>query len=217
MKRIKQQRAGFTLVELMIATTVFSVVLLLCTYGLLAVGRAYYKGLAISRTQENARVILADVAEAIKFSPGDVSSNGDSENSLFCIGTKQYITNITIESLQSDKLQLVSDNVPNCSEAGWQPLEDVDSLTDTSRNMLSPRMKLMYFDVKPLETDGLYKVTVSVGTGRVGDVLHDMSDMDFEIYADPESDEIKFQCRNERGISTFCTITELSTTVHRRV
>src|SRR5690606_22524615 len=79
---------GFTIVELMIATSVFSVVLLLCTYGLLAIGRSYYKGVTISRTQETARLIVDDVAEAIQFNGGAVVLNPAGR--MYCIGSRRY-------------------------------------------------------------------------------------------------------------------------------
>ncbi len=63
---------GFTIVELMIATAVFATVLLLCTFGLLQVGRVYYKGITSSRTQEVARTLMEDIAQAIQFSGGQI-------------------------------------------------------------------------------------------------------------------------------------------------
>lgn len=216
MKRIKRQKAGFTLVELMIATTVFSVVLLLCTYGLLAVGRAYYKGLAISRTQENARAILADVAEALKYSPGEVILNvmtdpNNTDDSAYCIGTKRYSFRQYKEMGEGQHV-LVSDTVPSCSnDVGAQSLDvPAESLTTSSRELLSPRMILIDFEIMNKGND-LYEARVSIATGRL-----ERDDIDFESYTDSGGTE-RVGCKNERGISTFCTITELSTTVHRRV
>lgn len=57
--------AGFTIVELMIATVVFSVILILITTGIIQIGKAYYKGIIGSRTQETARKITDEVGRSI--------------------------------------------------------------------------------------------------------------------------------------------------------
>ena len=48
---------GFTVLELMIATTVFSVMLLLTTTGMIQIGKVYYKGLVTAKTQDTVRSI----------------------------------------------------------------------------------------------------------------------------------------------------------------
>jgi len=48
--RSKRLQSGFTLVELMIATMVFSVILLVITYGVVRFTNSYYKGLNSSTT-----------------------------------------------------------------------------------------------------------------------------------------------------------------------
>ncbi len=61
MKQLKPH--GFTIIELLIATTIFSVVLLLAASGLLYIGRLYYKGLTSSATQEAARNIMQELTQ----------------------------------------------------------------------------------------------------------------------------------------------------------
>lgn len=88
-KRIHQ--AGFTIIELMVATTVFSFVLLICTYGIIKVGNDYYKGITEARTQENARDTIDRITQDIQFSGGAVvpiGANGASRG--FCIGEHRY-------------------------------------------------------------------------------------------------------------------------------
>lgn len=84
---------GFTLLELLISTTVFSVILLLCTFGLIQVGRNYYRGATITRTQNVARSVMSTLTQSIQFSgsdyvgtlPSAVSTSGQ-----FCIGSLGY-------------------------------------------------------------------------------------------------------------------------------
>ena len=84
MKRIKQpnihlSEKGFTLLELMIATTIFSTILLLLTFGLLNIGKGYYKGKNTVRTQEVARRVMDEITQAIRYGdnpPGPITSIG---------------------------------------------------------------------------------------------------------------------------------------------
>lgn len=78
--RRTNQRA-FTILELMIASMVFSVILLLVTTGVVQIGRSYYKGILQSRTQETARNIMDEISRGIQF-----SGDGVAETSLYSGG-----------------------------------------------------------------------------------------------------------------------------------
>lgn len=65
--RSKLGSKGFTLTELMIATTIFSTILLLLTLGLLNIGKNYYKSRNTVRTQEVARRVLDEISSSIQF------------------------------------------------------------------------------------------------------------------------------------------------------
>jgi prepilin-type N-terminal cleavage/methylation domain-containing protein len=69
-----RNQTGFTLVELLIATTIFSVILLAATTTLIQVGRMYYKGVISSKTQNAARSITDDITRTLQFSGGAVIS-----------------------------------------------------------------------------------------------------------------------------------------------
>lgn len=69
--KLTDQRA-FTILELMIASMVFSVILLLVTTGVVQIGRTYYRGVLQSQTQETARNIIDEISRGIQFSGEDV-------------------------------------------------------------------------------------------------------------------------------------------------
>lgn len=64
----KQNQKGFTIVELLIATSIFTTIVLLVTVGIVTMGRRYYKGLTTVRTQEAARSIESDISQMIQVS-----------------------------------------------------------------------------------------------------------------------------------------------------
>ncbi len=78
---------GFTILELMIATTIFSTILLLCTYGLIQVGNTYYKGATTARTQAVARSIMDDISYEIQY--GTAKPQLPSPQ-LVCIGPTRF-------------------------------------------------------------------------------------------------------------------------------
>lgn len=104
MNPVKNQH-GFTILELMIATMVFGVMMLFATTGMIEIGRAYYKGITSSKTQEVARSVERDVANAVQGGknlaiesgelPAAVKTDGSKTASKFniqakCIGKSRY-------------------------------------------------------------------------------------------------------------------------------
>lgn len=62
---IKVNKKGFTLVELLLATAMFSFILLFVTFAIVQVSRAYNKGITVKKTQETARAVMQEMTRAI--------------------------------------------------------------------------------------------------------------------------------------------------------
>ncbi len=77
---------GFTIIELLIATTVFSTILLISTSGLIYIGKVYYRTVSQSKTQEAARSIISEVSQNVQFSGSRVTAGTDA----YCIGSTMY-------------------------------------------------------------------------------------------------------------------------------
>ena len=76
MKALKTNRnRGFTIVELMIATSVLSVILLLATAVMLNIGAIYYKGDNQARVEDSTRAALDSVTQDIQFSENQAVFN----------------------------------------------------------------------------------------------------------------------------------------------
>lgn len=86
------QQRGFTIVELLIATTVVSVILLLVSVMLLNIGNLFNKGMYQSRVQQNTRTISAEIADKLKLSttvPKRPAAAADG-TTVICIGDTSY-------------------------------------------------------------------------------------------------------------------------------
>jgi prepilin-type N-terminal cleavage/methylation domain-containing protein len=205
---IRLAQRGFTIVELMIATSVFAVVLLLCTYGLLEIGRTYYKGVTTSRTQETARLIIDDAAEALQFNGGQVVVG---QPGWHCIGTKRYSYALN-RQLTDTNHALVTDTPVSSCTTGTGALPIGGAIPANSRELLSARARLSRFDIVPLPTGvGLYRLTVRVVSGA-DDVLIDRNGDNAITAVDNP-----IECKNERIGSQYCSVSELTTVVQKRV
>jgi prepilin-type N-terminal cleavage/methylation domain-containing protein len=84
---------GFTIIEIMIATLVFSMVLLVITVGVLSFSRAYYRGVQESATQNTARNITETVERSIQFgtSPVVIAAPAANGRGYFCAGGYKFV------------------------------------------------------------------------------------------------------------------------------
>lgn len=226
---------GFTIVELLIASAVFSVILLICAVGLLQIGRTYYKGVTSSQTQEAARSIIEEVSKTIQFNGGNVGlmihpggsepSENPSTPSYVCIGNRRFAFVINRQLTPSgapgpdqSRHVLAVDN-RQCVGGTPQPLTN-SNLLDESKELLPPNMRLTKFEVgcapdnstpDPLDclSDNLYQVTVRVVAGGQ-DVLVDTN-------SSRPGPDLPGECLPNSIGGQFCAVAELSTAVQKRV
>jgi prepilin-type N-terminal cleavage/methylation domain-containing protein len=123
----KRTDQGFTIVELLIASGVFSTLLLLSLAGFLQIGRLFYKGVSATQTQAVARQVMDGLETDINFAPSTsaVVVNTDSSFSVgsttyqrkyFCANGFRY-TFIPGKVLSSDAEATMLKTVP---ESAWQ-------------------------------------------------------------------------------------------------
>lgn len=96
----KKDNNGFTIVELMIALSVLSTILVISTVILIQIGALYSKGVNAANLQNTTRSIMSDVTAALQFSGNTPSSCTPTATTCaaatsgsinaFCIGTTRY-------------------------------------------------------------------------------------------------------------------------------
>jgi prepilin-type N-terminal cleavage/methylation domain-containing protein len=210
--------SGFTILELLVATVVFSVVLLVVTAGILQIARVYYKGVTESTTQNTARAIIDTISQAIQFSGGNVTATPSpaaaGTNYAFCVGNQQfsYVLGWQVENgVNAAKNQgwhaLVQRTAAGCSTS--TPAQDVRGTeTVSGRDLVGEHMRLSNLVVEPAGPNQ-WRVTVRVVYGD-NDLLNDPPGP-----SGPTSSDAG--CRGERAGSQFCSVSELSTVVIKRV
>ena len=238
-----KKQKGFTIIELMIATVVFSLVLLLCITGIVQISRAYYKGVTQSTTQEAARNVLEEIVQTIQLSGKDITTaaatdsgpfvaagNVSDGTGAFCIGNKKYsyvldrqvVDGTPDESVKETRHALISEDEICENTVSAATNLDAD-LTGTQRSLLGENMRLTNFSVTPFTAadpdvvsgSTLYQVEVSVAYGDQ-DLFRTVDDSDpFSQYEDDNGVE-RVICKSGTG-GEFCAIVELSTIVGRRI
>lgn len=94
-----QQQKGFTLIELMLAMTFISILLIAIAMTIIQVGALYNKGMTLRETNQAARDIVSDIQRTVisstEFSIDDDYIVNDSEGiGRICLGSYSYIWNL---------------------------------------------------------------------------------------------------------------------------
>jgi len=222
MRRVHQE--GFTIIEVLIASAIFSVVLLAALAGFMQIGRLFYKGVTISQTQAIANDILSDVSGNFQTATsvtGQLTGNG---YTYLCVGSARYTINRTVKIDQS------SPSYPDHSPGGnFGLLKDITSSSGTACpppcnnlpvggvlatcgsdnlrlsnpvELLGNNMRLSSFSITSPTTQSLNLYNVSIVVAYGDDDLFD----DFTL-ASPT-------CKSGSG-GQFCAVSQINTVLHR--
>ncbi len=203
MKRIYGNSSGFTIVELMISTAIFAMVLLLCSFAIVHVGRMYYKGVLIGRTQDTSRRVIQDISRSVQFGPG---SNADPDSfvrfasvggvNAYCVGAIRYnfITGQSLGTAAGQSPHILWKDRMN--DDVCQPVAFAAGMEE----LLGENMRLPLFSIT--EVNNLWNVSIRVAYGDTVDLFVD------NTYA---------ECKGSSAGGQFCAISELNTSVVKRL
>lgn len=216
-----RKQAGFTILELMIATMVFSVILLLVTYGIIQIGNRYYKSVLQAQTQTATRNAVDEIARNIQFSSGSVVPN---DTGVFikgyCINGIQYtayLHRMQGGSLAKHTLLARPDPGNNCQVPASNSHDFTDNTVTANRDLLGNRMRVVKFAVEPVPGQtGVFKITLRVASGD-DDLLCSPSANDCnDSGTSTHLDNTDLVCKLQKG-SAYCAVSELTTYVTSRL
>ncbi len=226
----RKNQNGFTIIELLIATVVFSVILLVVTAAIIQVGRMYYKGYISSRTQQASRAVIDDISRSIQFS--DISNvtihepgSGDVPPiSAYCFGPNRFTfvrggqLDSQAESNSYDQTNkkvrhvLWQDNIGSLGCSDYLPqlqFEDPyqnysESVTSdfNGRELLDNDMRLQDLSVGQEGSSDLFRIHVKVVYYASPDLL--------DNFEDPNA------CKGSVVGGQWCAISDLTTVVYSR-
>jgi len=206
----RQNQRGFTIVELMIATLVFSIILLVISTGIIQIGRFYYKNITSARTQEAARNIVEEVSRTAQFSEGGIFPSSNVANPAFCIGQSRF-SYVLDRQVSDTQKGLLADTMQGNNCIG-QNLSTASTVVGT--DLLSTNMRLLNFEVTEDSSSNTVKVKVRVAYGD-NDLLTNYPD-NAGPTTPPTGDPKTASCKTGIAGSSFCSVSELESTVKRR-
>lgn len=219
-KKVDNQK-GFTIIELLVASVIFSVVLLGATTVIIQIGRMYYKSITSTRTQETSRAVMENISRDLQFNDSKsfkqdytgsgidplqwsttapTAPNGGSAFAV-CAGSSRYTYWLGTQVNEGNH-GLVLDGAPTgaCSPGDGS----------TGSELLGENMRLTAFSVtKPLTNSGTYNVSIGVAYGD-DDLLNTFSTGSLQ------GELADTLCLGGIG-SNFCATSMLDTTVKRRI
>lgn len=224
-KQKNNEQKGFTIIELMISTTIFSLILMLCLAGIMQITKMYYRGITQNRTREVARTITDEISEAVRYSNQPIQVGltvagpriEPDENTIgyFCVGPRRYTYSIDRQvksNPSTDKTQkqvkhaLWVDQLGGC----LAPAKiDLETPTPDGKDLIPENMRL--YDLSLTQIDAaknLYEVSVAVAYGDE-DLLHVKKDA-----ADVPTD---LTCEGGFVGVEFCATTKFLVTIQKRL
>ncbi len=206
---MKNNRKGFTILELLLATTVFSTILLVLTTTIIRLNGTYYQAIIRSQTLNATKNIVSTVTQQIQTSSSDFVYNGGSltwsftaasvnpklYEAYYCIGDNEYIYQIgglvvaTPGNYDEAYYGLILKNDAQCKNPGPSISQNNNDLSSTTPglgsgnvfNLVPNNMRLLKFDiVRVPNTTRLYKVDVKMAYGNDGNYDNDPIDANYQ-------------------------------------
>lgn len=232
MKQRRLNQRGFTILELLIAVTVLSVMLLIASTAVTALTRQFFKGLTKSRTQQVARTISEELISNIQYSTDEprflgMSLNGEVQ--AWCISERAYLF-VRGFQLGDDPVQQrpgVAQRWESCTLPGTGVPPDTLTPAPGRVELMGEGMRLADIDICPVTTtdttNPCYAPDTKVWTVKIRVVYGDndlvcspaASDCGLTaVSLNPQAADLscKFQAGNQ-----FCAAAEYQATAVRRL
>ncbi|MDB5168682.1 MAG: hypothetical protein JWO41_38 [Candidatus Saccharibacteria bacterium] len=204
----RQKQAGFTIVELMIALTILSVILLLSTLTLSQLGKLFSKGVNQANTQNIARNLMTSISSDIQVGSNMPQHKSVSGSETVCMGATRY-TFLRAQPLDATHPHVLwRDSMKTadvCTPFDLTAYADLNTAPDavdkSGVELLGNNMEVTDLDTGKLD-DRTWFVTVTIAYG--GDLVV------YNKIADTTN------CQSVKG-NQFCAVASLKKTVTRRL
>lgn len=203
MKKLTQK--GFTIIELLIASLIFTTILLLCLEGITRLGKIYIKNTSTSRTSQFIKAFTDEVSRQIKYGssmPLTLPSNIDNSY-RFCVSGNAY--------------KIIFNNINDAIKRKQNPgcgTSIQGDFFDTGAENIAPNgMRVLTFSIS--ESESLWSVNILVALGD-NDLLTD-ADGNTLSEATPYDQLTGVKCRSGISGGEFCSVLGISSYATRRL
>lgn len=223
MIRRRDQR-GFTIIELMVATTVFTVIMATVAAMLVQYSNSQRKAVNETAAQNVARDVIDRVSQSLQFEgrAGSVTALSSTDNTVgYCIGTTRYSVALGRQVMSAATHAAMVDRSGIGCGGTAQPVRTATSgLAGTE--LMASQMRMANFDITSPQA-GLYTVTVRVVFGATdllcsqsASVSCDQGNEETSTVFDGKDIPADTECKAGKD-GRFCAVSELATTVRSRL
>jgi len=223
--RIKKLRqSGFTIVELMIATAVMSVILLVVSVSMITIGDLYDKGINQSLVQDNVRSIADEVSQQLEYNDGFIgptsTTYGGTTVYAYCIGSTRYsyVLGQQVVTTVAHVLWRDTNTAAGCV---------ADNLTRTTPSktgteLIAPGSRLTYFSITQATSTAPYAINLEIALGsddkfcNTAVVPGSCAPGTTTMPAGPAFQGNTVACKAQEG-QEFCATSALNITVVQRI
>jgi prepilin-type N-terminal cleavage/methylation domain-containing protein len=201
--------SGFTIIELLVATTIFSIVLVVIVASFLQIGRMFYKGVSINNTNEAARSLVDDIANDVRFSKaatfGDPKADPTVTNKwFFCIGQHRYTYRLGVQVKDTDVNTTAKDMQAGVIQdtTGGNCQDPTKSAGINASQILGPDMRLNDLDVVKNATGSAVRIHAHV-------LFYGVDDQVFN----PDVNDAAASCSGTLLSTQFCATSDIDTNI----
>ena len=215
---------GFTIIELLIATAVFSIVLMTALAGFLQIGRLFYQGVSTTQTQTVVNQLFQDIVGNFQTAANISSLQSTNGYTYYCIGNSRYTYNIGKKVILADSpnhaalasggnFGLLKDILPGatacappCNDLGGGACSAGTVPFKSPIELLGDNMRVESFNLQqnPNVGPNFYNVSVVIAYG----------DDDLLDYTNPKDHSTVF-CKSGSFNQQFCAVSRLDSGVYR--
>ena len=206
-------KKGFTIVELLIAISVFSALLIIIVYAFLYGLNTFSKAQVVSKTQEVSRSIEQNIAQSFSltaagsYTPITHVTNNEITSEGFCLGQYRYSYVLDKQLTSSNNYGLLQDTLQGCSSSTSSvDLSGNLPTLNKPKQLLGNNMRISNFTIT--------KSTPS-NSSAVGYQL--VMEIDYGNNLKAETNGYKYQCPSGNISSSFCAVAKIDTIIFQRI
>jgi len=221
----RSDQKGFTIIELLIATTVFSIILLTALTGFFEIGRLFFKGVSATNTQNIANQISQDILGNFTTATNVSGPNSGNSYTYYCVGNTRYTYDIGYEidssaspnhsapsGASGGNFGVLRDVLPGssacaapCNDQGNAQCPAGTVKFNNPTEMLGDKMRIDSFSIQPgsATAPNYYNLSFVIAYG----------DDDRLAYTTANDPSTVFCAGN--STNQFCAVSQISTSVYR--
>ena len=205
-----KRQPGFTIVELLIATAVFAVVITIGMYGFIQISRFYTKSLTIIRTQDTTRNLITDVSNQLQLTSGQYSTSTINGKSITCVGNKAYVYQLNVVEQGGGEAIASYDISSNACPTDFSGKQAI--------YLLRPGVRVLQFKINPYPTASgpLFNVTIGLLYAPKDNTTGPGTDL-VQVDTSNPNDYTKWRCTATVRGSEYCSLSTMNTSVYKRV